>query len=189
MTVPFGSGAVSGVPTVTSRPAARAICVAWAMLRPRRPGIEMVLALLTCASAAAASPTVTISTIATIHGTSRRCAGNAPRARRLRVARRSGVLRALGDDLGHDLDRVLVEQRRGAVGRRARRMRIGAVDHAREQQRAGRRQRVGDVGERLAHRRRVGIAVVRVDRADAIDHRLERSELLARDDRLAACAR
>ena len=62
MTVPFGSGAGRVEPTETSRPSAFALAIAWSTVKPLSPGIGTVLALLTCASAAAASPTVTMRT-------------------------------------------------------------------------------------------------------------------------------
>ena len=153
-------------------------------LRPAaKPGTEIVLAppAPAPANANAATATVTISTTATTHGTSavaRRPLAVAPS---LPVALRSRFVRGAGRANGS----VASWSNNGGDAGVATtcRMRIGVVDHAREQQRAGRRQRVGRVGERLAHRARVGIAIVGLDRPDAIDHRFERSELLGRDQR------
>ncbi len=50
-------------------------------------------------------------------------------------------------------------------------MRIGAIDHARQQERSRRRERFRSIGDRL-------------DRTDAIQYGLEGPELLGRDDRL-----
>ncbi len=85
--------------------------------------------------------------------------------------------------------RVLIEQGRGPHGRGGRGVRIGPVDHAREQERARRRQRVGGIGDGLAHRRRIGIPIAGFDRAGPVDDRLEWSERLARDDRLQRARR
>ena len=57
------------------------------------------------------------------------------------------------------------------------------IEHSREHERARRRERVADVGERLAHGAGVGIAITGLYPAGAIDHRGERSELLGRDQR------
>ena len=88
--------------------------------------------------------------------------GGAGPVRRRRSASVSGSIdEGRFDRVGDDFDRILVEQRRGLLGNGAGRVRIGAVDHAREQQWSGRRQRVGRVGDRLAHRGGVGVTLAR----------------------------
>ena len=139
--------------------------MAWSDVRPTSDGTPTVPPPV---EAMATPPATSASSTAT--------ATNAPTNRRVRGARpdphdrRSRRSAAWG--------RVLVEERGRSPDLRG----IDEVDlatEAGERERGGRRQRARGVGERLAHRGGVGIALVGIGPAGALDDRTEAAELQA----------